>query len=1064
MEQQQNEEQRSIIELLRERLRRERTESEELQSTVQELSLALRNTPARGLAEADAEALRERIRRLQEQVKSKDDTINDLTTYLLDMDARVARAQDSVTHLQEMKEEAEEKEAIIQDLVTQLARYHDNDLPNAGPALEDMSERLSRARAERNDLMEALQLEQQRSAQTQAENEEVFGQQTNQLLQQIQARDVALLNVAYVNQQIQAQRIQEVTTLQNQLYQVINLGRQMAAQHAQDQQEREHLVRQFQINEERVQQLESIAEMRDADRELLITQGVALDQKWQEQWKMAEAQHNAMMEEAQRRREQLQNLLQQRDVERVQLESTVRQREAQFQTQMQQLQGELNRTREELNNNRALNEQRETELIQRAREHGQKAWDERVKAYEESGVSMIRNAQHQLAQAQETEARLAQTEKDIQTRITELQTREKAFLERTQPSGRTPMAAAKPRPTSTPRELLPSTSDIPPSSTAGQTRASNPELDALLANNDIVPDADAFNQMVAWSPAIVEDEAAAPAAETVPELLPSAQQEEDVQVARLLGTAKAKPRAKAKPAAATGRNAGLPEGVVRPADPVPFTDLDLLRPVNPWPDPENPPTMEQRRLARADLRDANTAVKVRHTTNGPRSWHTASSDDYHTFPVDPMARPLSGVPSRLPGGGLRGRPAQVVEGPPSVFANPMRSRQLPDLGRRSDDDVVQYTIQGVGGRPGRGRLTTRGELNKSIAAWERLNPGNPNHPFVYHEFVGVRWTPALAQRFPNMEMTTQQAKIYQQRWNEKLRTYFKAHERNHQLDKFQERKADDLFLANALDAISETAPEASPVSVAPSLPSRVAPAAPEGPRALGDNVSVGGSSNSLSINSSGGTLAEDFEGGAPAPYTGPGVTRTIRVGTVAEATELLPGLEQAADRRIVRGTDARMPTGQTPPANVLVHASTPSPDTAGGEVAVGGMAADEMDLRVPRSRIFSDIRSALAREGLMNRATAFRQPVQPPVSSQPDQRDDDERGDAPMDADDSEVDPQEFQEWAEYARNAGYPNAPPAPLPPKPPAPVFPTFDLRGRYLESDQWRRVQLSRRRGTQ
>ena len=896
--------------------------------------------------------------------------------------------------------------------------------------------------------MEGYVAEQQRQQQQLGEAQQQwqaqFTQQATAFLQHIRQRDLALAQLGNQYQNLHMQRANEYQQWQGLLNTAVTNQALLVQQLQAERQQHADIIQQ---GVRYVQQLQNELE---TDAEEIRYRTAKAKQEQEEligRLERAEAERDL----------DAQNLLaerQQRDLER---EALIREGQAAIQHltgERDAVRTEMTRLREQVQQNERLQEQARREYKEEIRRASEARYTQRVAELEAEQAERQRQFDLWKERKENEAAQLQNALTEIQARLPKPGT------------GWGPAPKAKPRPKPAPT-LLPEATGTPQAavSSAAVLAAATPApvpkpaatpvaSPALSADAELLaldaPTGTGFTPMMsgtgitptpvaatpprrpAPSPAPAATPAAAsPAPSSVGAAVrPTALADETTQVAGLLGRGKGGGGGRGK-----GRGKGrvpevLPFGVVRPNEGQPislYPRPEELRPVVPFTDPV--PTYDERKDQRLKLRD-NLDPRERYVANGPRSWHTASSDDFHFLPVGANARiriskngiPEQGIPgwTRTPASGLRGRPhimvppgwtvdADGIVNPPAderadvdpeataTYKNKLRARQMPPEAPADDNDVVWYTVKGTkGGASARGRLTTHKALWEAVDIYQD-STGKSDIPFNYYHFPGVRWIQELENKYPGgMGMNETTAKAWQIRWNEKRRTFVKTREREHQSEKytlkFRERLDEEAFMRDAMGALSEV--------------SSVAPAGDvEG---AGDAVEVA-SSHEWDLPSHSSSAMSSRGGGAPPPIdtpipaaaavpvaapavvtltpspapaaaaVQPSPTRVVRVVSPGAAATLLPELEAwgSGEGRIVRttGPDAHVPTGQTPPPALVVHRPTPphAGEYTGGEVAVGSIARDGApNLPEYRTRIFADVQAAMEGAGVFGRAAALR--------------------------------------------------------------------------------------------
>lgn len=835
---------------------------------------------------------------------------------------------------------------------------------------------ITRTRAELEAVTEELQALQQRTAQEMAEFEMRAHQHTVALTQHlmvnIRQRDEALHQLGQQYQALNIQHRMDVHILQQAVANMVQLGHAMTHQHNADMGNYMALAQQFQINQERYDRLEAQArEMEGA--------GQRLQEEHLRALRAAQQERDRLLAEARQQQQELQDNIRQVRLER----EDIAQRHAEY----------------------VANEE------QRARELGGRVFQERfaeVQGGLQQRADYVTIKEEEIRMAREV---IARDRQDIADRAEELRKEQAEYQGKL--TALNAMIAEK----------ASSSNAGQPKPAAADLFQTHPELDAVLdgagegAVDEFYAGVDEGYQEHPpqdQNPTVDQGPLENPPATFTEELYDGVRRDYYAEKAAKAAARAAKGKERVQPAAGQVLmgSANLPQdeqlgrvlpkakaralprllvGVTIPEPPIEFTAIETLRPVAPY-DPNKPvPDLDARRLTRGELLQ-NVEKGVRNVANGPRSWGTASSEAWHTLPVDHRGMPYIGPgnQTRLPTTRMRGRPRQMGAVEAGVAGGKIRPRDLPNLGYRSPHDLIHFTVgANAGGRGMGGRLTTRAQMDDAIRIWDDSNPGRP-HPFKITEFVGLRWTEETRKRTMNGDgtMTVVEAAHWKLRWNEKLRTMMRANERMVRVDEHLAREQREQMINETRAAYQELYPEliAKPRAAAakPKAPAP-APKAAAGTRMLGE----------VTGNSPGADIGENewdpnFESGDSVatretepemfPARGP-AARYVRAGG-GERSAYALNLDEAMDtvqrgNVLMRGMgpDDEAPTGRTPPANVLMRAQTPPEGDGlpgGGEVAIGEMPRDELDPRIGRQRIFAEVRGALAREGLMNRAARFR--------------------------------------------------------------------------------------------
>ena len=1036
---------RRLNELLTFRLEGMQEEREELETTIRELGIQVQQS------DADAgtmELMREQITRLQQELRGREAIIADMTAYLnrpaeppvVVRDEEAERNQALLRNrVEELQTELRDRDETIRVLAMHVeagARDAENIPPHVAQEIEALEGRLELVRAENDALMEGVVAEQQRQQQELGEAQQrwqaQFTQQATAFLQHIQQRDTQLAQLGNQYQALHLQRAQEYQQWQGLLNTAVTNQALLVQQLQQERQQHAAVI------EQGVRYVQQLRNELETDTEEIRYQTTKAKQEKEELL--------GRLERAEAERElDAQNLVAERQLRQAEQQQLIQE----GQTALQNLAGErdavrteLEQLRQRIRQNERVEELERREYRERIRQASEARYTQRVTELQAEQAERQRQFD-EWKQQKEAEAN------QLQTALTELQAR----LPRPG-TGWGPAPRAKPRPKPAPT-LLPETTTTAAVSSSAVLAAAPPAPSPQPATPALSPGAALLAldlpagyevptgftpQMTGLTPGLTPvpkrpapsppSGAPTPAGSVSPTgsvagaVRDTARADERAQVAALLGKGKGgggRGKPKAKAAAEV-----LPFGVVRPNEgqPIPlFARPEELRPIVPFTEPV--PTLDERRDQRQKLR-TNLEPRSRYVANGPRSWHTASSDDFHFMPVGENARisipknglPEEGIPgwTRTPGSGLRGRPHQMVppgwtvdaDGnivPPAdatadvdpegtaTYHKYLRARQMPPEAAADDDDVVWYTVKGTkGGAAGRGRLTTNKALWEAVDIYQE-STGNSDIPFKFYHFPGVRWIQDLENKYPGgLGMNEATAKAWQIRWNEKRRTFVKTREREQQSEKytlrFRERLDAEAFMRDAMGALSDAASEA-PAAAPEGTPAAMTPVE-ENDWELPSHSS----SSSMSARSGGGagpppvTVAAAaipvaapavVTPGVAAPVPQPSPTRVVRVVTPGAAATLLPELEAwgAGDGRVVHATgpDAHVPTGQTPPPALVVHRPTPTPagEYTGGEVAVGSTAADlGPDTRGFRTRIFADVQHALEGAGVFGRPRQVR--------------------------------------------------------------------------------------------
>ena len=449
---------------------------------------------------------------------------------------------------------------------------------------------------------------------------------------------------------------------------------------------------------------------------------------------------------------------------------------------------------------------------------------------------------------------------------------------------------------------------------------------------------------------------------------------EEQQVNRLIGE---RPKGKSKkvnprenvPAAATEL------GFVFPPAPDLFdqTKTPLRAVLKPRPEGMAP---IERKIARSNLfKQAGLTSKSEGTrqryTGGPRSWHTESSDAFQDIPMGANVFTPVGI-TRIKGAGLTGRPADMVavatydaqgkEHKEWRLFGDMRARDLPLRPNPDDDDLVAWNYKGKMGQ-GKKRyyITTYRHIYEQMADPKKA----VRDAIKVLHFPGLRYIPQVIKHlkkdeFGNPYLEASVAQQWEVRYDQKIRTARKAHERVFAADQHgtnEQARAETALMnrlgAEALEEMKRDHPELFAdvdVEVDPQAASVARSVA-----ATSENTF-----DPYDDGESGDAMPEDAQ-----PLLPFNPTRVVRTNNTPDAL--------AAANQALLGMD-------TPPV-VLQHRDAP---TNGGEVAVGSLPTDTMDPRRALHKVAAQIFAPLAREGLARRSQTLRSPLPPEPVPEPE--------------------------------------------------------------------------------
>lgn len=939
-------------------------------------------------------AIQRIINNLKQEIRIRDETINDQfrqqAQRLLDNNAIAdPLAENEATNeaLREMERELQEKDNVINDLVIQLRN---------NPTDETVARLRNQLQAVQQELVELYDdtentnlayahLHAQHELRTQQDREET-ARLTRELNAQVQARDVQIQNFEQQNQLLRA-TVNDVSGQYNRLFeqaatyiynerlahvgtlQRVNQYRQEVENYFQRREEQiQELLRE---NQEYVDHLQGQLELKDAQLGMTEEEFRNTNAQYHAEYELGRRQAEAAIEAAQRRAVELQRELRQQTQQQQQViqqqEVAIQQMRAEhqqiqeahardIQAGMQMLDGQRRRREQERQASEAEQIRLNTEVnqlrqrLQQLEQQNQQLAGNRLReqtlALEREEAAARGALSSELFSDQavwSTQFRRNQLETEQQLQRIQLEeTHARAMLQEAERNLEQALARQKPIPRDFVDDLL--------------AVQGPPEGAAILG--------DLFN----------EEEAAISLPGT-PAPVPANLGTEEQQVNRLIGE---RPKGKSKkvnprenvPAAATEL------GFVFPPAPDLFdqTKTPLRAVLKPRPEGM---ALIDRRIARSTLfKQAGLTSKTEGTrqryTRGARSWHTESSDAFQDIPMGANVFQPVGT-TRIKGAGLTGRPADMVavatydaqgrERKEWRMFGDMRARDLPLPPNPDDDDLVAWNYKGKMGQ-GKKRyyITTYRHIREQM---EDPKKAIRDAIIVLH-YPGLRYIPQVIKllekdEFGNPYLPAQVAQKWEVRYDQKIRTARKAHERVFATDQHginEEARAQEALMnrlgAEALEEMKRDHPELfADVVVEADSPAQASVA--RSAAATSENTF-----DPYDDGESGDAMPEDAQ--PLLPYN---PTRVVRTNNTPDAL--------AAANQALLGVD-------TPPV-VLQHRDAP---TTGGEVAVGSLPTDTMDPRRALHKVAAQLFAPLAREGLARRSQTLRSPLPPEPAPEPE--------------------------------------------------------------------------------